>query len=74
LTFLLLFDKRWILDFCGAIKREGLKITWQIPGGTRSEAITYEVATALKESGCKNITYAPETGSEKMIAAIKKKE
>lgn len=69
----IIIDKRWILDFCGAIKREGLKITWQIPGGTRSEAITYEVATALKESGCKNITYAPETGSEKMIAAIKKK-
>lgn len=66
-------NKRWILDFCAAIKREGLKITWQIPAGTRSEAITYEVAKALKESGCKNITYAPESGSPQMLAAIKKK-
>lgn len=66
-------NKRWILDFCEAIKREGLKITWQIPAGTRSEAITYEVAAALKESGCKNITYAPESGSPDMLKAIKKK-
>lgn len=66
-------NKRWILDFCAAIKRDGLKITWQIPAGTRSEAITYEVAAALKESGCKNITYAPESGSPEMLKAIKKK-
>ena len=66
-------NKRWILDFCAAIKKEGLKITWQIPAGTRSEAITYEVAVALKESGCKNITYAPESGSPEMLKAIKKK-
>lgn len=66
-------NKRWILDFCAAIKREGLKITWQIPAGTRSEAITYDVAMALKESGCKNITYAPESGSPDMLKAIKKK-
>jgi radical SAM superfamily enzyme YgiQ (UPF0313 family) len=68
-----IINKHWILDFCAAIKREKLKITWQIPAGTRSEAITYEVAIALKESGCKNITYAPESGSERMLEAIKKK-
>ena len=28
---------------------------------------------ALKESGCKNITYAPESGSPEMLKAIKKK-
>ena len=68
-----IINKRWILDFCSAVKRESLKITWQIPAGTRSEAITYDVAVALKESGCKNITYAPESGSTTMLAAIKKK-
>jgi radical SAM superfamily enzyme YgiQ (UPF0313 family) len=69
----LIITESWILDFCAAVKREGLKITWQIPAGTRSEAITSEVAMALKDSGCKNISYAPETGSKKMLAAIKKK-
>jgi len=66
-------NKRWILDFCAAIKREGLKITWQIPAGTRSEAITYEVTAALKESGLKNIPDPPETGPPRMPKANKKK-
>lgn len=65
--------REWILHFCQRIKEEGLRITWQIPAGTRSEAIDYEVAVALKESGCVNITYAPESGSERMLKIIKKK-
>lgn len=66
-------NKRWILDFCKALEREGLVITWQIPAGTRSEAIDFEVASALKKAGCVNITYAPESGSQEMLASIKKK-
>lgn len=65
--------KEWILEFCRLLHDNDLRITWQIPAGTRSEAIDHEVAIALKESGCKNITYAPESGSPKMLKAIKKK-
>ena len=68
-----IINRQWILDFCAKIKEEGLKITWQIPAGTRSEAIDFKVASALKEAGCKNITYAPESGSEEMLKQIKKK-
>jgi anaerobic magnesium-protoporphyrin IX monomethyl ester cyclase len=68
-----IINRRWILDFCKHLKQENLKITWQIPGGTRSEAIDGEVSLALFESGCVNITYAPESGSERMLAYIKKK-
>ena len=68
-----IIKKQWILDFCQALKDNDLKITWQIPAGTRAEAIDYEVAYALNEAGCKNITYAPESGSVKMLKDIKKK-
>lgn len=68
-----IINRRWILDFCAALEREGLVITWQIPAGTRSEAIDYEVAAALKKAGCVNITYAPESGSQEMLKSIKKK-
>lgn len=68
-----IINKRWILDFCKALEREKLVITWQIPAGTRSEAIDFEVASALKKGGCVNITYAPESGSQQMLASIKKK-
>jgi anaerobic magnesium-protoporphyrin IX monomethyl ester cyclase len=68
-----IIKRQWILEFCRLLKENDLHITWQIPAGTRSESIDYEVATALNEGGCKNITYAPESGSPKMLKAIKKK-
>ena len=63
----------WIIKLCDEIIKRGLKITYQIPAGTRSEAIDYEVAYKLYQSGCKNITYAPESGSDKVLKEIKKR-
>jgi anaerobic magnesium-protoporphyrin IX monomethyl ester cyclase len=65
--------KDWIIKFCDEVLKRGLKITYQIPAGTRSEAIDYEVAYKLYQSGCKNITYAPESGSKKVLKEIKKR-
>ncbi len=63
----------WILKFTEMIKERGLKFTWQLPSGTRSEAIDREVSRALFTTGCRNISYAPESGSEKELIRIKKK-
>lgn len=68
-----IIKRQWILDFCDELKKNDLNITWQIPAGTRIEVIDYEVALALSKSGCKNITYAPESGSPRMLKEIKKK-
>lgn len=65
--------KKWIIDFAREVIARDLNITWQIPAGTRSEAIDQEVAHYLYKSGCRNITYAPESGSEHILKAIKKK-
>jgi radical SAM superfamily enzyme YgiQ (UPF0313 family) len=65
--------KDWIVNICDEIIRRGLNITYQIPAGTRAEAIDFEVATKLYQSGCKNITYAPESGSERVLKAIRKR-
>jgi anaerobic magnesium-protoporphyrin IX monomethyl ester cyclase len=63
----------WIIKFCQELIRRNIKITWQLPSGTRSEAIDAEVARLLALSGCRNLSYAPESGSERTLAAIKKK-
>lgn len=68
-----IIKKEWIVELCKEIIKRKLDITFQIPAGTRAEAIDFEVATLLKASGCKNITYAPESGSERMLKEIKKK-
>ena len=65
--------KDWIVAFCQELIRRQLNITWQLPVGTRSEAIDTEVAQYLVKSGCHHITYAPESGSERIIRSIKKK-
>lgn len=63
----------WILEFCRGIERRGLKFTWQLPSGTRSEALDREVLGQLAKTGCTNLTYAPESGSPETLKRIKKK-
>jgi anaerobic magnesium-protoporphyrin IX monomethyl ester cyclase len=65
--------KSWIVDFCRKIEERGLTFTWQLPSGTRSEAIDDEVAGLLFKSGCRNLSYSPESGSPSVLARIKKK-
>ena len=65
--------KKWVLEFCREILQRGLKITWQLPSGTRSEAIDAEAAKAMYASGCRQFTYALESGSEVVLERIKKR-
>jgi len=69
-----IIKKSWILEFCKVIKDRGLNnITWQLPVGTRSEALDDETLQVIFDTGCRFITYAPESGSEKTLKTIKKK-
>lgn len=68
-----LLTKAWILEFCAAVKRRGLSITWQLPSGTRSEAVDAEAAQAMYEAGCRNFCYAPESGAPEELARIQKR-
>ncbi len=68
-----IIKRDWILAFCAEIERRGLDITYQLPTGTRSEVLDEEVLRALYRTGCRNICYAPESGSPKTLARIKKK-
>lgn len=68
-----IIQKDWIVAFCREILDRGLEISWQLPTGTRSEAIDAEVAALLKRSGMISMSYAPESGSETTRRLIKKK-
>jgi len=65
--------KDWIVAFCREIVRRGLRISWQLPTGTRSEAIDDEVAGLLRESGMVSAAYAPESGSETTRRLVRKR-
>ena len=66
-------DRRWTLEFTRLLSAERLPITWRLPSGTRSEALDEEVLRAMVASGCEAIVYAPESGSPRTLARIKKK-
>ncbi len=68
-----IIKRDWILAFCAELERRGLNITYQLPTGTRSEALDDEVLAALYRTGCRNICYAPESGAASTLARIKKK-
>lgn len=65
--------KDWVQAFCQEILKRGLKISWQLPSGTRSEAIDLETCRLMKAAGCHEFAYAPESGSERTLKIIKKR-
>ena len=65
--------KPWLKEFCETMIREKLPATWGVPSGTRVEVLDYEMLSLLKEAGLNDITYAPESGSPRMLKIIKKK-
>lgn len=68
-----IIKRPWILEFCAELERRQLRITYQLPTGTRSEVLDEEVLQALARTGCRNICYAPESGSKRTLERIKKK-
>lgn len=66
-------QKTWILEFCRLLIERKVNISWQMPAGTRSEALDFTVLKAMKESGVRYIAYAPESGSERTLKLVNKK-
>ena len=65
--------KEWILDFCNELDKRNINISWQLPSGTRSEALDFDTLSAIYRTGCDLLVYAPESGSENSLKMIKKK-
>jgi len=65
--------KEWILEFCRKMLSRGIRVAWQLPSGTRSEALDEEVLELLHRAGCAFLVYAPESGSSATLHAVKKR-
>lgn len=71
LTAIVKKDK--VLGLVQEILDRKLKVTFQMPSGTRSEAVDRETARALKAAGCSEFQFAPESGDPRVLKAIHKK-
>lgn len=65
--------RQWTLDFCDALERRGLKVDFQIPVGTRIEALDGVVLKRLHQAGLRYLTFAPESGSQRMLEIYDKR-
>jgi magnesium-protoporphyrin IX monomethyl ester (oxidative) cyclase len=66
-------DRKRMNDICDLIIKRGLKIEWFTPNGVRADTLNEELLTKMKKSGCKKIRVAPESGVQRVVDQIIKK-
>jgi len=64
--------RSWSIRLCEELIARDLNITWQMPTGTRSEVFDDEVVDLLYRSGCRLLSFAPESGSPEILRKVKK--
>ena len=62
--------KSFILDFCNRLIEENLKISWSC--SSRIDTIDEEMLYVMNKSGCRDIFFGVETGSERIQKLINK--
>ncbi len=63
---------RWIMRVADEICSRDLGITWTLPSGTRSETFDEKLFAKLSAGGCRSLTFAPESGSKRVLASMRK--
>lgn len=65
------FNEAWVLEFCDAIDREKLDIYYRVLGA-RVDRISERMLRRLKETGCIDINYGQESGSDTILKEYRK--
>ncbi len=66
-------SRRRILEMAAELDRRGLGIDWQTPNGIRASVTDEATLEAMRSSGCRHITLAPESGSPRVLRDIVQK-
>lgn len=64
--------KDHIVAFCYEILRRGLRITWQLPT-LRTESLDRATCALMYQAGCRELDFAVESGSTRVLASVHKK-
>lgn len=66
-------DRNYALEFCEALRREGLGMTWCLPMGIRMDAVSRKLLRALEDAGCYGASLGLECGSQRVLEFIGKR-
>jgi len=67
-------NKKRMENICDLIVKRGLDIEWYTPNGIRADGLDEKLLTKMKASGCKKIRIAPESGVQRVVDQIIKKD
>ncbi len=67
-------DKKRMENICDLIIQRGLDINWYTPDGLRADTLDECLLRKMKASGCKKIRIAPESGVQRVVNQIIKKD
>jgi len=69
----LTLDKKRVETICDLIAKKKLDIEWYTPNGVRADTLDENLLTKMKKAGCKKIRVAPESGVQRVVDQIIKK-
>lgn len=65
-------DAGWVYDFCDAVEGEFKGEFFYIVGGARANKVDRKLLKRLKETGCLEISYGQESGSDRILKEYRK--
>ena len=69
----LTFNKKRMEAICDEIVKRGLDIEWYTPNGVRADGLDASLLAKMRQSGCQRIMVAPESGVQRVVNDIIKK-
>jgi radical SAM superfamily enzyme YgiQ (UPF0313 family) len=67
---LFIINKRWVMGLCDALIKENIRIGWG--ASARVNLVDSDLLKRMKKAGCEALSYGFESGSQKMLDAMKK--
>lgn len=67
-------DKKRMETICDLIIKRRLDIKWYTPNGVRADNLDENLLTKMKSAGCERILIAPESGVQRVVNQIIKKD
>ena len=66
-------DRDRVARICDLIVQRGLDIEWFLPNGVRADTLDEKLLRKMRRSGCKRIYVAPESGVQRVVNDVIKK-
>jgi len=67
------WDPKRMAEICDLIVERDLRFEWFTPNGVRADTLSEELLRKMKRAGCKKIRVAPESGVQRVVSEVAKK-